>query len=83
MKTTIKIMGFLCIYLFISTFAFASADIDKNALMKKASALQMPFIENQGQIKPVLSKAEGAESVRFYANTFAGTVFVTDKGEIV
>jgi len=35
----------------------------------------MPFIENQGQVRD--------ESVRFYANTFAGTVYVTDKGEIV
>jgi hypothetical protein len=43
--------------------------------MKKLSVLQMPFIENRGQIKN--------KSVRFYANTFAGTVFVTDKGEIV
>ncbi len=35
----------------------------------------MPFIENQGQIRD--------KSVKFYAGTFAGTVFVTDKGEIV
>jgi len=35
----------------------------------------MPFIENQGQVRD--------ESVRFYANTFAGTVYVTDRGEIV
>ena len=75
MKTTIKIMGFLFIYLFISTSAFASVEIDKNAVMKKVSGLQIPFIENQGQVKD--------KSVRFYANTFAGTVFITDKGEIV
>ena len=75
MKTTIKIMGFLFIYLFILTSAFASVEIDKNAVMKKVSGLQIPFIENQGQVKD--------KSVRFYANTFAGTVFITDKGEIV
>ncbi len=51
------------------------AGVDQKALMKKISGLQIPFIENQGQIKD--------KSVRFYANTFAGTVFVTEKGEIV
>ncbi len=50
-------------------------DVDKSAVMKKVSGLQIPFIENEGQIKD--------NSVRFYANTFAGTVFVTEKGEIV
>ncbi len=59
MKTTIKIMGFLFIYLFISTSTFASVEIDKNAVMKKVSGLQIPFIENQGQVKD--------KSVRFYA----------------
>ena len=75
MKTTIKIIGFLFITIFISTSAFASADIDRNAFIKKIPGLQIPFIENQGQIKN--------KSVRFYASTFAGTVFITDKGEIV
>ena len=63
----------------LPALAFANVggktEMDKDALMKKVSGLQMPFIENQGQIKD--------KSVRFYANTFAGTVFVTDKGEIV
>jgi PKD repeat protein len=36
--------------------------------------LQIPFITNQGQIH---------ESVKFYAQTFGGTVFVTENGEIV
>ncbi len=53
----------------------ASSDVDKGPVMKKVSGLQMPFIENKGQI--------GDESVRFYASTFAGTVYVTDRGEIV
>ena len=35
----------------------------------------MPFIANEGQI--------GDEHVRFYATTFAGSVYVTDKGEMV
>ena len=36
--------------------------------------LKVPFIANQGQHD---------QSVRFYAPTFGGTVFVTDDGEIV
>ncbi|MBI4709879.1 MAG: SBBP repeat-containing protein, partial [Nitrospirae bacterium] len=43
--------------------------------LNKVSNLQVPFIENQGQVKD--------KSVKFYAGTFAGTVFVTEKGEIV
>ncbi|GBD97977.1 MAG TPA: choice-of-anchor D domain-containing protein [Nitrospirae bacterium] len=70
--------GFLLLLL-LPALAFANlegkTEMDKDALMKKVSGLQMPFIENQGQIKD--------KSVRFYANTFAGTVFITDKGEIV
>ena len=50
-------------------------EIDKNALIEKVSRIQMPFIENQGQVSE--------KSVRFYANTFAGTVFVTERGEMV
>jgi hypothetical protein len=48
---------------------------DKSVMFKKAAVIQLPFIENLGQIKN--------ESVRFYANTFAGTVHITDKGDIV
>src|SRR3990167_7475650 len=88
MKSVLRIRGFLLLLLlfFIFTKVEAKTDVGNPevlGLMKKVSALQIPFIENQGQIKPVLSKAEGSESVRFYANTFAGTVFITDKGEIV
>ena len=35
----------------------------------------MPFIENQGQISD--------KTVRFYANTFAGTVFVNDNADLI
>ena len=48
---------------------------DKTKIIAKAAKLQIPFIENQGQVKD--------KSVRFYANTFAGGVYVTEKGEIV
>jgi len=48
---------------------------DKSAIMAKVAKLQIPFIENQGQVKD--------KRVKFYANTFAGNVYVTEKGEIV
>ena len=48
---------------------------DQKTIMAKTAKLQIPFIENQGQIKD--------KGVRFYANTFAGNVYVTEKGEIV
>ena len=41
---------------------------------QKLQKLRLPFIANQGQMD---------EKVRFYANTFGGTVFVTKDGEIV
>jgi len=37
----------------------------------KLAKVQLPFIENSGQVH---------EDVKFYANTFAGTVFVSDEG---
>ena len=53
----------------------SSAAMDKAAVIGRVSGLQMPFIENRGQIWD--------DSVRFYAKTFAGTVYVTERGEIV
>lgn len=49
--------------------------VDKEAIKPKLANISIPFIENQGQIKN--------GSVKFYANTFAGTVFITENGEIV
>jgi hypothetical protein len=48
--------------------------LDERTLFNKVSGLQIPFIENQGQIEDA--------SVRFFANIFDGTVFVNDKGEM-
>ncbi|NOZ69103.1 MAG: hypothetical protein GXP46_07635 [Deferribacteres bacterium] len=61
----------------VSAFAETqgSEAVSREALMKKVLGLQVPFIENRGQVR------DG--SVKFYANTFAGTVYVTDKGEMV
>ena len=55
-----------------------STGLDKQAnkiLLEKAFKIQMPFIENQGQIPD--------EHVRFYSKIFGGTVYVTDKGEMI
>ena len=48
---------------------------DKREILNKAYTLQIPFIENKGQIK--------GESVSYYAKTFGGTVFVTKDGKLV
>jgi len=47
----------------------------EKVITSKLGVLQIPFIKNESQIKD--------KSVKYYANTFAGTIFVTDKGEIV
>lgn len=46
----------------------------KTEVIQKTQKLQIPFIANDGQTN---------EKVKFYANTFGGTVFVTKDGEIV
>lgn len=48
--------------------------VDKAEVNRKVAKLHIPFIANEGQTD---------EGVKFYASTFGGTVFVTDKGEIV
>lgn len=52
----------------------ASTTAQHEAVQQKLSGMQIPFIENKGQVD---------KSVAFYAPTFAGTVFVTKKGELV
>ena len=44
------------------------------ATKQKLAKVQIPFIANQGQ---------SDKEVKFYARTFAGTVFVTETGELV
>jgi len=48
--------------------------LDKAEFAQKTKKLQIPFIANNGQVD---------KQVRFYANTFGGTVFVTKDGVIV
>ena len=75
------LFGIGCATLLASTFALGSAKparpdaVNPKAILQKAVKLQIPFIENQGQIPD--------ESVRFYAKTFGGTAYVTDKGELI
>lgn len=55
--------------------AAAGVSPEKEREIKKAIAnLSVPFVKNEGQ---------SDKRVKFYAKTFAGTAFVTEKGEIV
>jgi len=47
---------------------------DKNKVVEKVHSLQLPFIENEGQISN--------EFVRYYARFFGGAIFVTGSGEV-
>lgn len=62
-------------FLLFPLFVFSATLPDDTKLMLRASKLQIPFVENNGQLKD--------KSVKFYASTFAGNVYVTDKGEVV
>src|SRR5512139_3003260 len=66
----------LLLTLFLSSLAFGALNQGTKAgIPEKVFRIQMPFVANEGQM--------GDEHVRFYATTFAGTVYVTDKGEMV
>src|SRR5512136_814620 len=66
----------LLLVLVLSSLAFGALNQGPKAgIPEKVFRIQMPFIANEGQI--------GDEHVRFYATTFAGTVYVTDKGEMI
>ncbi len=52
----------------LSSTSFGEPKLDKAAFAQKTKKLQIPFIVNNGQVD---------KQVRFYANTFGGTVFVT------
>ena len=52
----------------------ASYDTKKAEILKQAYCIQVPFIENVGQVKN--------KDVRFYAKTFGGTIFVQKDGAL-
>jgi outer membrane murein-binding lipoprotein Lpp len=53
----------------------ATEALTPQALAKKMAAVKVPFIRNQGQI--------ANNDVQFYAQTFAGTLFVTKENHLV
>ncbi len=58
----------------LSSTSTGDPKLDSAEFAQKTKKLQIPFIANNGQVD---------ERVKFYANTFGGTVFVTKDGEIV
>lgn len=64
-------VGFLCL-LITSGMGVGAAAV--GPVGTPIEAIQIPFIENQGQLN---------SEVSYYARTFAGTVFVTTQGELV
>jgi hypothetical protein len=74
-----KICVISLLFLFFASTAFAAISkpntIDPakdKEIRSRLGILQIPFIKNESQIKN--------SRVKYYANTFAGTVFVTDDG---
>ena len=71
---TMALAALSCLALNTSALAAPATTEQQDAVKQKLSGMQIPFIENKGQMD---------KSVAFYAPTFAGTVFVTKKGELV
>ena len=69
------VLGFSVLFLFTSVFASnASNEARKEQILKKVYRVQVPFIENKGQVE--------SKEVRFYAKTFGGTIFVEKNGSL-
>jgi hypothetical protein len=77
-KNHISLLIFLVLgfsVLFLPTLVFPSNAPDeaqKEQLLNKAYRVQVPFIENRGQVE--------SKEVRFYAKTLGGTIFVEKNG---
>jgi hypothetical protein len=71
------------LFLFLSHWSYAAIEVNrgisdtekKNIILKRVNALHIPFIQNSGQINDT--------SVKYYAKTFGGTVYVKESGEFV
>jgi len=75
-KKITMVLTFFFILFSSSYLAMGSAlkEENKREILNKAYTLQIPFIENKGQIK---------DKVKYYAKTLGGTVFVTKDGKLV
>ena len=73
--TMVSSVFFILFFLTYSAIGSVLKEKDKKKLLNKVSSLQIPFIENKGQIE--------GKRVKYYARTFGGTVFVTKDGKIV
>ncbi|MEI8033754.1 MAG: SBBP repeat-containing protein [Chlorobiaceae bacterium] len=67
---------FFAVQMFVAEVNAAAPPSDTNAIPavaeKALSGTSLPFVANEGQI--------GNDTVKYYANTFAGNVFVMDSG---
>ena len=73
MKRQYALKAFLV--LLITLFAHpVFAEVDKAQVKEKLGRVRLPFIANLGQLD---------KEVAYYATTFAGTLFVTNKGQLV
>jgi hypothetical protein len=69
------VLGFSVLFLPTSVFASNAPDeAQKEQILKKAYRVQVPFVENKGQVE--------IKEVRFYAKTFGGTIFVEKNGSL-
>ncbi|HEX2523282.1 MAG TPA: hypothetical protein VHP35_14260, partial [Terriglobia bacterium] len=78
LASSLQIIVFSLLVLAVPRLAESSPSDSQNAIpaatKQKLAKVQIPFIANQGQ---------SDKEVKFYARTFAGTVFVTETGELV
>lgn len=70
--------GTLLLILFLAQSLLAGNEdmirLSKERVAQTVQKLSIPFVANCGQVD---------RKVKFYANTFSGTFFVTEKGEII
>jgi len=76
-KDFVKKVIVIAIMIFAPALVFATTPpdpINKTQVMNKAYRIQIPFIENKGQV--------GSDEVSFYAKTYGGTLFVGKDGTL-
>jgi len=72
---TVSVSFFILLFFSYSAIAKVPDEANKKEILNKVKTLQIPFIENKGQIKD--------KKVRYYAKTMGGTFFITKDGEMV